>query len=417
MLYEISNNLKRKSSMLILLGLNLQWYNHIMRNVILRYKILFIFIVAVLVPSFAVLQTILIEPLKIIFYSPVVRPINLILTLAVYQFVALIWLSLNDIVLFKQPWRSYLSSLGIDHHQNLVLNICMLLFVDAIILIPLMLSALFVVIEGDFAAGMFFLVMVKTVSLIAVTVFAQLLWQRGNALLLLLILNVSIVVSIIYLPPVLQIIVLIGMVPLGYQLIPGGGSAQTEKSIGEAKEIHGQHDGPFYKKTFVISRLLIKEAICQVSQYAMIFLMLCVILSIVVVLLFSSGANTHLLQLISVMMLLNSVCVANVFHRLDTAWRQNNQYLISLPVNMLALYASYFMVCLPLLMIFNLAIFILSIKFHSVLMLIELTPAMLLSILLLSISFYPQIKLPRYGSLITFVFMILFVLIDFKCIS
>lgn len=406
---DIYRIIKTKNAGLYLFAFNMRWHAELMREVLLRYKIFFIFLVALLAPSLSALKQLFIEPLRIFFDYQVSNPTVLIITLALYQIFALVWLMLHGMVFLKQPWKKYLLSLEISHRQNLFTDVSMMLCVDAIMWLPLIFASVSAMSESIYSALLVLLILVKTIYLIALTIFVQVSWGKHRLMFAALMANIVTIICMIYLAAILQIAIFLVLTPLLYFLLLMLSKSEKNKAKQEKKIVI---IGNSYNKPNALFAIITKQLIDNISQISLIIAGLLILLVLSISVLMAGVDESRLLSLMTIIVYLNTWCVSNLFKHIEMQWQKYDGYLLSLSIKRSTLFVNHFFISFLLVAVFDLIVLVPTAYLSGYFFTAQLLKPILMSLVYLAASYYPQVKYTRYGLFVAFCLMVLFVLFN-----
>ena len=101
----------KKNIISTLVHFNFQWYRQVMGDILFRYKIFLLFVVATMISTLANIFYLIMLPVKGFLSYPADSAAGLITTWIFYQAFSLVWIKLHQLVVTNQPWKKYILSL------------------------------------------------------------------------------------------------------------------------------------------------------------------------------------------------------------------------------------------------------------------------------------------------------------------
>jgi hypothetical protein len=394
---------------------NLQWYGRVMRDVLFRYKLLAVFIILLVCPTLASILNLLTFPLKSLFSYPVTNVKSMCAALFFYQVVSIIWISIQSIVLFKQPWQKYLDTLQFSNTQKKIIDVSLLLFVDIILCIPLFLAAAKSITESSHSI---LLIIIKLIAFIFMTLLTQISWIKSkyDIWLAVLMVNLLIIYSSVSFSELSQSVLVVLLVPVTYLLINNCYESKPIKSTHEKKLLTVSMNRVNYKKSFPILRTLIKNLIDHASQLTILFSAMLVISLLAMALTIYGETNPHLGFFLSIMMLINSLSASNIFNRVNTQWEEHSSYLSSLPMSKIILFKNNLLIASSITIFFNMIIIVVAEFIAGNFLATKIMMAFPLTIVFLVFAYIPQIKFRTYGFFVSLFLMFGFMYFDYLLI-
>jgi hypothetical protein len=118
---------------------SMSWHSEVMKDVLLRYKILFLLVALLLAPTVESLIYVLTFPVTSL-VSLNADMIAVTVSLLVFQGAGWLWLVLKETIFFTQPWANYMLSLPIQHKDKLRHDAIVLFATDFPLWLPLLLA-------------------------------------------------------------------------------------------------------------------------------------------------------------------------------------------------------------------------------------------------------------------------------------
>jgi len=401
-----------------LLKFNLQWYGRVMRDILFRYKILALFCILLLCPTLTSLFNLLSLPLKSLFLYPVTNVMSLCSSLFFYQILGVIWISIQYIALFKQPWQKYLVTLQLSNSQKKLIDVSLLLFVDSIMWIPLLLASIKSISESPFLSYSILLIIAKCIVFIGITLLAQisLIKSKHYIWMAFLIIDLFIIFSAISCSQLSQLMLMVILISVIYILISSCYENQIPKSGVEKREFSVCISRVNYKKSAPMLRIQIKNLIERSSQLTILFSVMLVTSLIAIMLMVYGKTNPLLPFFLSITMLINSLSSSNLFKGVHTQWEDFSGYLTSLPISKILLFKNILIIASSIAILFNMIIIFLAAFLWENDLVAKVITAFLLAIVFLAASYIPQIKFRRFGFFVSFCLMFVFLYIDYLLI-
>lgn len=401
-----------------MLKFNLQWYGRVMRDILFRYKILTLFCILLLCPTLASLFNLLTQPLRSLFLYPVKNVAGLCCSLFLYQVFGLIWISIQYVILFKQPWQKYLVTLQLSNIQKKLIDIGLLLFVNIIMWIPLLLASITSIFESSFLPYSILLITTKCIVFIAVTLLTQisLIKLKHYMWAIILIINLLIILFSVAFSQLSQLILMVILVYVIYVLISSCYENQSPKSAVEEIKSSVFISRVSYKQSLPILRVQVKNLLERSSQLTMLFSVMLITSLIATILMVYGKTNPFLPFFLSITMLINSLSVSNIFKHIHTQWQEFSGYLASLPISKISLVKSTLIIASCITILFNIIIIIVAALLRGNDLVSKIITAFLLAIALLVASYIPQIKFQKYGFFVSFCLMFVFLYVDYLLI-
>ncbi len=253
---------------------------------------------------------------------------------------------------------------------------------------------------------------------IGVTLLAQILLIKSKRYMWItfLLINSCIIFSSISFSHLSQLIIMILLIAVIYVMISNCYKNQAPKSVVEKREPPACISRANYKQSVPILRIQIKNLIEHSSQLIMMFSVMFIILLIAIMLMVYGKTNPLLPFFLSIIMLLNSLSVSNIFKRIHMQWQEFSGYLASLPINKILVFKNTLMIALSITMLFNLIIIFVAAFLLGNDLVAKITTAFLLATVFLAASYLPQIKFRRYGFFVSFCLMFVFLYVDYLLI-
>lgn len=399
----------------LLLRFSMKWHGQVMKDTLIRYKILLFFLAAIIAPSFTSLMNIIVWPVKgLVIAHPGI--FNIFISLLAYQLLALIWIAVHQRVFVKQPWEKYLLSLQLTDKQKIYSDIAMLLMSDLLICIPIILAG---GIEGVKSYPSFInliLIVQKLLLNISLILFIQLIWIKQRYILFLSVLlldSVAICQSLIN-EPGIQSIITFGILFFTLTQFIICYKKPKKRRLQEIKTIpiHHNAEEKSYVKNMPFVRIQVKNMFmdnyAQASMSAMVILLTTVFSLFVLI---YGKDSPVLLLIILAIMFINSFTVSNLFVKLYEKRNTYTYYLFSLPMTRITIFKNDLLILGPILLFSNMLILLFTIYTGLTAQLTQFSVAVLGSIIFLIISYFPQIKFKHYGQFISLILMIVFITI------
>ncbi|EKD72172.1 MAG: hypothetical protein ACD_45C00744G0008 [uncultured bacterium] len=414
MMNKTSINFNQNHAVIALLRFNIRWYGRVMKDILIRYKLFVLFLMAMMSSSLTDIFHFFAWPVKNLVSYPVTNRMYIVVSLATYQSFALLWVALHQLVLFKQPWKKYLLSLQISNIQKFIVDVMMLFILDMILWVPILFAGVAAIYNANYVHAEIFLIIEKCVLTIIVILFLQVMWIKRKYTLLVpaLLINVAIFFSIL-LESTSQImaifLIILFTVSLMYFCYQESSDVENGKKFSLFNK--GLVKSADYYQPLSFYRIQIKNMIEILPQLSMMFCMLVLILLLSVFLM--AGKVNHLLLILSSIMLLNSLTVSNLFKRIHSQRDQFSYFFASLPMTRMALFTVDFFGVAFFALLLNMIIVIAALFIEPNCEILTLITALLMSIVFLAITYFPQIKLNRYGFFSSFCLMFLFFYINY----
>lgn len=391
-----------------LLNFNLHWHAHVMKNILLRYKILVLFLLFTLFPSFNAIAGFL-SLLTQGLISSNASKINIFFSFICFQCLALAWLSINQQVFFKRPWDNYLSSLPLTTQQKTLSQIALLLLINIFIAVPVIIAAIVNIINIS-SPLQTVLIIEKTLIMIILMVLTQLCF-----------------INKIF-KPIITILVIDVLIPLQYQLGSGLNQCififltinaavfqfsfflQHTLVLRKDKKIrHNKMDKATVNKLlFPLARIQLNNLLKNLFDLGLLCAPLSLSFLFSVFILSSHPERSSLLFIFSIIMLVNALAVSGLFSKFSIQRKQFSSYFKTLAISDAYLFISDCLVACPILVFWNCLTFVLMTPSFSTQHLSLFSLYLLSSLLLLLMTYFPQTKFKHYGFLMSLMLAPLF---------
>lgn len=398
----------------LLLRFNMKWHAQIMKDTLIRYKILLFFFAAIISPSFSSLINMISGPVKslIVTHSSVA---SISLSLLIYQFLGLIWMAIHQLVFSKQPWEKYLISLPITDNQKIYSDIVMLLLSNLLIWFPLGLASAIECVKSypNFLAIL--LLIEKCLLNLLLIMLAQLCWIKRKYLLFISVILIDSIViyqtlvhSIFLQSIITLILTLIALIQLSncYYNQNKMHLKKINTNLGNRSECETN-----YIKIMPFVRIQVKNMF--VDNYAQSSMTAIVILltTIFSLLILTYGKDSPILLLILLTLIfINSFTISNLYLKLYVKRKMYSYYLFSLPITRIRFFKDDLFILGSILLFSNAMILIFSIYTGLISQINKISIAILGSIVFLIVSYFPQIKFKHHGQFITLALMFMFII-------
>lgn len=401
--------MNNKHITITLLRYTLQWYSQVMRETLLRYKILVVFLLALLAPKITSLQTIIMAPANELVSQPDSNYGLYISTLLGTQIFSLTWVMLHKSVIANRSWDKYLHSLPISAKKRKLVEFISLAIFDAIIWAPLV-CAIFINAHKSNCVNNL-LLLGKSFSVIGLTFLLQFVYLKKKY---------------IYLPLIFCIDTLIVFMPLlttiNLQLILYFSSiVSLVASIICCENKMYQNDIRYRTKLFNNSpslfTILLQSLFENKSQISMLLFMAATSLIFASILASHASSIPNIPVIISILMLVNALAISNIYKRIHMNWNVYRNYTNSLPVKNITLIYSCLLIAMLMFFIFNLPLLSIIIFMANATIFVKSCAGFTIALIYLMTTYYPQISGGRYGLFASFLMMCLFGYIDHALIK
>lgn len=393
----------------LLLRHTVQWYGLVMRETLLRYKLLTVFIIALLAPNLMTLVGLITAPANVLLSTPSSNYALFISCLLSTQFFALIWVMLHRTVISCRPWDKYLLSLRIDNSTKMLVDVFMLSIFNAIIWIPIVFDFFIHAHVDNYTS--FILLLGRVLSIIGSLFFIQLVYLKKQYHLLpsMLIINALIVLPSIMFATLLQSILSVFSIFMVYVLISWSkrrGQAIRKKIKTELLSNHSS--------LFVI---LLQSLIENKAQLSAVLAITAMSLTTAGALLSHESAIPNIAIILSTLTLITALSISNLYKHIHMNWAAFANYTRSLPISEATLLYYSLLITLPIFFIANLPLLITIKLITNKSLFIKSCAGLIAAIIYLSTAYLPQVKGGRYGLFLSFLMMFIFVFIDYALIN
>lgn len=404
---------------LALVRFNLAWHTHVMKDILLRYKILILFIVLMLAPTLTALKSIVLF-LTINLVAVHSEYYGYFISLMAYQAFGLLWFLVQQAAFANQPWHGYLLCLPLTKKQISISEILILLIIDIVLWLPLLVASCFELALNINNESNSSLIIAKTLANIILILLIQSAYKRKKYILFLWVVICDVV--LIYLNNVSHTILQISatiliMITL---MLAINWAFDIKLKIKESSIFcfNNKKRKITINKSFLpFMNIQVKNLIA--SNFAHLILpLLFLLISSLLVFAFVRNypENKNLYFIISILTLMNGLAVSNLFSRFHIQRIQYQSYFASLPISKIKLFYYDFLVASLVLAVFNLAPILMTVIMtaanYKTLLIIFFNP-----IIFLAFTYFPQIKYKRYGMFISLLFMFSYVWINYLLLN
>ncbi|GEM_PF-2422929 len=408
------------NTVLALLRFNMQWHAQVMKNILIRYKILVLFIILMLAPTLTSLQYIVTLPTKSL-VTIHGNAIEIFVSLILFQGLGLIWAAVQQAVFLSQPWEKYLSALPVTNKQKMLYETLMLLTANILIWIPLFIAGSAEIIKNHNNIVYILLISEMFISNVLLVLLAQSAWRNRTYKILIsvFILDVIFTTQAIFSSTLIQLsiiasVIFITLMQIKKCFIPK--LNVKNYSLDHQKKIkrHLQN----FQIRLVFARIQLKDLLLiNYSQLTIVILTLFITTMLSLIFVKQAQENSNLLLIISTFMLINALTLSNVFARLVSQRKSFSSYLNSLPLSRKHLFKNDLLTTGLFLCLCNLIILsLLSIAASRNLFLMTIV-SLLVPLLYLSATYFPQVRYKKYGFFISLMMMPIFSWMNFSLLS
>ncbi|HEX4044632.1 MAG TPA: hypothetical protein VHZ76_03085 [Gammaproteobacteria bacterium] len=347
---------------LLLFRLNLTWHAQVMRTLLVRHKIFFILIIALLTPSLASLHQFLIWPAKAL----VARQASLVeiaKSLLIYQVIGIAWVMLYQSIFHEQPWKKYFLSLNLTQKQTLLNEIVLLFIFDSMLWLPLLLAGVTALYQNyayshhDYHFLALAFIVSKCGLNFILVLFGQLLWIKLSSYWL------SKRVAVLNL--------LIKHLPVALRI--------------QLKELTSQYHG----------------------KISLMVVLLGAMLCMTIFVLTRDVSTAAMMVILSVSMLVNALIISTIFPLLHTLREDYQNYFASLPGVKRYFFKIDLMIASLMLLSCNFLIGMLTLFYCESVQFLPAIGWLCVSMAFLWLSYFPQVKYKKYGFIVALVILIL----------
>jgi len=387
-----------------LLRLTTQWYSHVMKDVLLRYKILFIFIVALLAPTVKVLSTVITTPAKILLFLSDTNTLTFAICLLSMHVFSLIWVMLHKLVIAERPWDKYLSSLHITNMETMLVDCSMLLLFDVMIWVPIV----YVCILYLFQTANF-IILCQTIVLMESMILIQIAFLKQKYHMILILFLLDMILISLHDTQLWYGIFIILLMPLIYFLLKKCYQQDFFKSILSKSEPKKRNKLTIFYSSWPLFYLLIKRLMENKSQLWLVIFPCIVVLFIPFVMLIYANETSNFARITTASMIVNSLLISNLYKCTQINWKEYASYTLSLPVSFYTFFCTSLSIGVIFLAIINVIFLFLASFFVNKNLLLQLLMGLFLSQFSLITMYFPQVKCERYGLFLSFLLMCLFI--------
>jgi hypothetical protein len=381
----------------------LVWHSQIMRNILMRYKILIVFFILVISPTITTLVQLITLPAKILLIPNLAGSKQLFFILLSYQAIGLMWAAIHNNLLFRQAWDKFLLTLPLSHHQIIARQIVVLFAVNSLIWLP------FVIFVGcellkTKEQGLVILIFLRLVLTFQIILLIQAAWINKKYLILSPILVINMLYCLqIYLSSLAQTILLIALITsvIVLQLLirPCNFGRVTKQD--NIRNIFA----PVFNFVPAFIKLQWKNLLFENPSQLIIMTTFLIINLIVSFLFIKHTANWFLSN---VFMLITVLILSNLYEKIRSQRIKLNYYLDSLAFSNFYFFKADSCAIGSIALIANMPILFFAIHYEKINYFSQWTILLLLPILFLLTTYYFQTQFKRYGFFVSFVLMILF---------
>lgn len=401
-----------------LLRFNFQWHAHILKDILFRYKIFIIFIALLVSPTIYSLVTLVSSPLKAIFSDSMASNLSIGLSLIGYQLASLSWVILHKVFFAKSSWGKYLSSLNITFWQKIIIDTVALLMINVVLFLPLVITFVLALVHTQGIKFEYSLLFSKLFFTVTTLLLLQSLFlnKKYKSMFNLIILDGLFLLVEEQVNHALQaalILVLAGVAVILMIFSYRNHVAKVKKVVCKFDKIKLVN----IEQSFSFHKIQIKNIIGNVSQLTMLTLILIFTNAFFMYFIITGGSDQHFQLLISLAMLMNALILCNLFRWLDEQWSSYSFYVMSLPITTAKLFFNQFLILTAPVLILNIFIFSIDEILNSGQSYYKNIYSILISILFLIVSYYPQIRFKRYGFFVSLLLSVAFFYINFLIVS
>ena len=342
-----------------LLKSNLQWYQQVMSHVLFRYKLFLFLSVCLLFPNLSSAAQMALFPFNAFLSGPGGHFMHFVYVLFGIQVSSSLWLMLHQPIVANRPWHRWMSTLPFLNYQRVFFNYSHLLIIN---------MAWW---TGLLAAGI--------LRLTSATSFSMWFCLEIIAKSLLFVLFI-----------------------LASQACSMRGWVFLQKKIKYWTLFHGRYS--FLEKHALLT-IHLKDCMRHVAQHNLTLLMLGAVTGCALFCAKTGGQYSVASKILFIMMLVNVVSASSVFSVLHERWQNYHFFLGSLPLSFIRLMGIRWLVVGTVVALFN-AVILFAVFLWAPLFVERLSLAFLLSLILLCPVYFLQIKLRRYGTLMSLMLMI-----------
>lgn len=403
------NNIKlfRVNPLYNLLKFKLSWHEKVVKDILIKYKILIIFILLLITPSLHALVDIIISPATaVVSQNSSLR--SIFQSLILYQVIGFIWFYLQSSAFNNQPAQNYINALPLSKRDFLLIDLFMLFIADLLIWCPLFV-AIYKNINWINSTELFILAE-KVICIFFMVLNLQITCLRKNTSKIahLLFLNILLIFSFkqqnYFYESILFIIYSFSsliFIRLCY-------NEPTVSKIIYFNKITKNKNKQFFKIRYPLVRIISKQIIMDnPMQFAQSVVMLTAIL--ILVFFFSKYGikNNNFSFVVSCLTLLSSLVLSHLFAKIDIERKLYKEYLTTLPISKLKIFYNDYLFVGAIQTLFFIFLYIIIFMNTSFLKYKPIS-VFIISLLFLAFTYYPQVNYKKYGTIISLILMVIF---------
>lgn len=403
-----------------LLRFKLAWHGKVLKDNLIKYKILIIFILLLLAPTVQALINIITLPAKeIVNINPTVR--NYFLSILGYQTIAIIWFYLQSIAFKEQPWQRYLESLPLTRNQLIYVDFNLLLITNLLIWAPLFVATYIALSKNSFTASEIIILIEHLTETMLLIICLQVISKKTRFAKIgyLLILNGLLFISCQANNYIIQSSIFLIFIITSCRLLQTCYDQPSTTRFNKFKIKNKENLWRFkFNKVYwpvirVEAKQLIFNNVVQLVQLAITMAIICISVFV-----FSKYAaqNPSFYHITFCLNLLGTISLSHLFAKLDIQRKLYGGDLISLPRSGLSIfYSDYIFVGLLQFIFFMIlsAIIYLNTNIKISLLIIGFITTMFF----LASTYYPQVTYKKYGTIISFLIMAIFVFANYILVN
>ncbi|EKD71225.1 MAG: hypothetical protein ACD_46C00237G0004 [uncultured bacterium] len=395
-----------------LLTFNMKWYRVVMREMLMRYK-LFIFVVAALLaPSFSGAITLMVMPFNHILTYPNFNLKLFVVSLVVVQLISLLWANLHYKAILNRPWDGFLKTLPFSKMRSVLIDIMPIFYIDCIGWLIFMIAVIKIFLQNQYSVDLIILLIAKSFLLASLLVLPQLIFLKQKFLMAisLIISDFLFAYSTTCLSQIVQLFCVLALIVCSLIFIHlCCQQRQTKRYFSFEKNILSQ-------KSFCLPStflwLPIKLLMHGSRQLIIIWCLLLLITSFSFFVGYHGPLDaTHSFILIACLFL-NILLASNFFSYLHVQWQTQRNFLSTLPISYWQLFVKHYLLVASLTTFLNAVILFIMIFSNNIdiAFLYKIFVVLILTNILLAMTYFSQIHCKRYGLLISFVMTLIFII-------
>lgn len=404
-----------------LLGLKLVWHGILLKDILIKYKILIIFVLLLLAPNIHGLINFIILPVKEI-VNKNHTVLNYFLSILGYQAIAIIWFYLQSTAFKRQSWQNYIDSLPLTRNQLIYVDFNLLLITNLVIWSPLFIATYIALSHNNHTANEIVVLVEHLASIMLLIINLQLISKKDqySKISYILILNGLLLICCQVNNYIIQSSIFLLFIIISYYLLQRCYDPQSKTCFN--KIIIKKNEKLLKILDFNIillpvvrveSKQLILDNAVQLLQFVIIMSIICV-----VIFYFSkySSQTPNFYFITFSLNLLGTISLSHLFAKLDIQRKSYQSYLKSLPQSRYSVFYSHYIFVGLLQFIFFIilsAIIYINTSINFNLLALEF----ILAMLFLASTYYPQITYKKYGTIVSFLMLTIFVCANYILVN